>query len=441
MPESGLESGARRICAVLRDAGHRALFAGGCVRDRMMGVVPSDYDIATSAPPAGVMALFPRTVPVGVDFGTVLVILPEGPYEVTTFRNDGPYLDGRHPSGVVFTGEREDAQRRDFTVNALFLDPETDAVIDYVGGVADLEAGVLRAVGDPGARFAEDHLRLLRAVRFSARLGFSMEASTFRAVVENRRALAAFSSMERIRDELVKMLTGGTARRAFELLDETGLLGVVLPEVAAMKGVEQPPQFHPEGDVLTHTLQMLALLPKDCTVTLAMGALLHDAGKPATQTHEDRIRFNFHQKRGAVLARELCARLRFSNAETGRIVWLVAQHMRVAAFPEMREAKRRAFAAEEGFDELLTLARMDCLASHGDLSTLEWIENYLGSLAEGPALPPPLVTGDDLKAMGLAPGPVFREILNAVREKQLEGGVKDRGEALGYVKKYWAGMK
>lgn len=429
------EHAAGEICARLRAAGHRALFAGGCVRDRLLGVLPKDFDVATSARPDEVAALFERTVLVGAAFGVVLVLLPEGQFEVATFRSDGPYLDGRHPSSVSFTDERADAQRRDFTVNALFLDPETDEVLDYVGGEEDLAHGVIRAVGDPAARFQEDHLRLLRAVRFAARLGFEVEPATF-AAAQALAAKCVATSAERVRDELLKMLTEGHARRAFELLDATGMLAHVLPEMVPMKGCEQPPEFHPEGDVFIHTLMLLEQLGP-CTPTLGLGALLHDVGKPPTQTFEDRIRFNLHEKVGARMAEKICHRLRLSNEVTERTVWLVENHMRLAATPQMREAKRKRFVREAGFDELMALGKMDCLASHGDTEHIDWISEYRAQLKPDEVRPEPILTGHDLIAAGYAPGPMFKEILTAVEDQQLEGALRSRAEAMAFVAAHW----
>lgn len=429
------ERAAGEICARLRAAGHRALFAGGCVRDHLLGVPPKDFDVATSARPDAVAALFDRTVMVGAAFGVVLVLLPEGQFEVATFRSDGPYLDGRHPSSVSFTDERADAQRRDFTLNALFLDPETGAVLDYVGGREDLERGVIRAVGDAAARFQEDHLRLLRAVRFAARLGFEIEPATF-AAAQALAGKCVDTSAERVRDELLKMLTEGHARRAFELLDATGMLTYVLPEMMPMKGCEQPPEFHPEGDVFIHTLMLLDQLGQ-CTPTLALGALLHDVGKPPTQTFEDRIRFNLHEKVGARIAEQICQRLRLSNEVTERTVWLVENHMRLAATPQMREAKRKRFVREPGFDELMALGKMDCLASHGDTEHIDWIAEYRANLKPEEVRPTPLISGHDLIAAGYTPGPNFKEILTAVEDQQLEGALDTREGALAWVRERW----
>lgn len=428
-------SAARRICSTLSAAGHRALLAGGCVRDLILGVPPKDYDIATNARPDEVARLFPKTVPVGAAFGVQLVVEPEGTFEVTTFRKDGPYLDGRHPSTIVFSDEHEDALRRDFTVNALFLDPDTDEVVDYVGGQDDIARGVIRTVGDPRARFGEDYLRLLRAVRFAARLGYRLDADTFKAIREMAPRILK-TSAERIRDELVKMLTEGGARRAFDLLDQCGLLQHVLPELAPMKGCEQPAAFHPEGDVWTHTLLALDHLDKP-TTTLAFGVLLHDVGKPLTQTFEDRIRFNNHDKVGADVADAICRRLHLSNEERERIVWLVDQHMRLAVAADMRESRLKRFAREDGFHELVELGRIDCLASHGDLGFIEWIEAYLRDHKPEEIKPEPLLRGRDLIAMGYTPGPLFSTILQQVEDMQLEGQLLDREAACAYVRATW----
>ncbi len=429
------EEGARAICATLRNAGFEALFAGGCVRDRILGLVPRDYDIATSARVSEVAALFPRTVAVGAAFGVTRVLLEQGEYEVAAFRSDGPYLDGRHPSSVAFVDAREDARRRDFTINALFYDPARERVIDYVSGERDIAAGVLRAVGDPAERFGEDHLRLLRAVRFAARLDYTIAPETA-AAMARLAPRAIDTSAERIRDELTKILLEGGARRAFAVMDETGILGHVLPEVAAMKGVEQPRGFHPEGDVFVHTMLMLEALDRP-SATLAMAALLHDVGKPRTQTFEDRIRFNNHHKVGARMAERICHRLRFPNAQAERIVWLVEQHMRLMHICDMAESKRKRFAREPGFDELVELGRLDCLASHGDTSSVDWIAQYKAELRPEQARPEPLLRGGDLIRMDYVPGPLFSEILRAVEDGQLEGELSTREGAADMVRRRW----
>jgi poly(A) polymerase len=430
------ERRARDICRTLREAGHEALFAGGCVRDMLLEQDPKDYDIATSALPEDVDALFEKVIPVGAAFGVQQVMTDVGPFEVAAFRSDGPYLDGRRPSYVEFTNAEEDARRRDFTVNAMFYDPLGEEVLDYVGGQADLEAQVVRAVGDAETRFQEDYLRLMRAVRFAARLGFDIETSTFEAMKRCAPKILG-TSAERIRDELVKMLTEGAADRAFRLMDECGLLEQVLPEVAQMKGVEQPPKFHPEGDVYVHTLLLLAAMEHP-TPTLALGALLHDVGKPVTQTFEDRIRFNNHDKIGADMARAICSRLRMSNEQRRRVGWLVENHMRLAHVPKMKESRRKRFVREKGFDELVELGRLDAVASHGRTDLIDWIREYEASLGPEEVAPEPLLKGQDLIDMGYEPGPRFGEILQAVEEAQLEDELTTPEEAKAFVRERWS---
>jgi len=424
-----------RICRTLKAAGFRALLAGGCVRDEILGIAPRDYDIATSARPDEVARLFDRCIPVGAAFGVQLVIVHEGQYEVTTFRHDGPYSDGRHPDYVEYVSEEQDALRRDFTINAMFLDPETNEVLDYVGGRQDLEKRLLRTVGEPRTRFEEDHLRLLRAIRFAARLNYTIVPETY-AAIEEMAPRVKLTSAERIRDEVVKILTEGGVRKAMYWMLETGLLAEVLPEVAAMRGVEQPQEFHPEGDVFEHTVRILEIMELP-SVTLAFGALLHDVGKPATQTFEDRIRFNYHDKVGARQSEFIGQRLRLSNDQIERIVWLVENHMRVAAIPGMKENRRKRFVRHDAFAELLELCRLDCLASHGNLEDIRWVENYLANLAPDDLRPPPLVTGDDLIAMGYRPGPLFREILRTVEDGQLDGTLASVEEARAFVASRW----
>jgi len=432
-PPKDREYAAREICAALRKDGFRALLAGGCVRDMLLGRTPQDYDVATNARPEEVMARFPKTIAVGAKFGVVIVVRDEGFFEVATFRSDGPYLDGRHPSSVTFSEEEQDAQRRDFTINAMFYDPEQDVVLDYVGGLADLNAHILCAVGNAKHRFEEDHLRLLRAVRFASRLEYRIEDNTFDAICALAEQ-ALTTSAERIRDEVLKMLTEGHAEAAFRLLERTGLLKAILPEVAAMRGVEQPAAFHPEGDVWEHTMLLLAQLPGGVSPAVAFAALLHDVGKPPTQTFEDRIRFNFHEKVGARITERICRRLRMSNNDTRRILWLVENHMRLKDFMNMRKHRRIRFAREEGFDELIMLCRMDALASHGDTSFIEEIETYIASLEEESLRPAPLLTGKDLIEMGYTPGPQFKHILQEVETLQLEGQLTDNDAARQYVR-------
>ncbi len=435
MSMNRLREAATGICLILTEAGHRALFAGGCVRDLLLGRSPQDYDIATSARPDEVAALFPKTVDVGAAFGVQVVVLPEGAFEVATFRKDGPYLDGRRPRSVAFVDEREDAFRRDFTINAMFFDPASEAVVDYVGGRTDLDAGVIRAVGDAGKRFDEDHLRLLRAVRFAARLDYVIADETM-AAIRSRASSIVHTAAERVRDELLKLLTEGGARRAFELMDETGLLEHVLPEVARMKGVAQPDEFHPEGDVFIHTLLMLEAM-HDPSYALAMAVLLHDVGKPLTQTFDDRIRFNNHDKVGAREAEKVCRRVRMPAEATARIAWLVENHMRVAAAPKMRPSTLKRMLREEAFPELLELFHLDCMASHRDIEAVEWLKHYAERVEPDELKPPPLLTGNDLLAMGYEPGPLFSTILSAVEDAQLNGALTSAGEARSFARCHW----
>lgn len=434
---------AERICNVLREARHQAYFVGGCVRDVLLGHEPADYDVTTDATPDRVLELFPGSIGVGAKFGVILVPDParsregEPPalVEVATFRSDLTYSDGRRPDGVVFSRTpEEDVHRRDFTINGLLLDPRTGEVLDYVGGRADLEAGIIRAIGDPERRFTEDKLRMLRAVRLASRFGYRIELRTFASIQAHAAQIHAVSA-ERVRDELTRVLTEGAARRGFELLDEAGLLAPVLPEVARMKGVEQPPQFHPEGDVWTHTLLMLEKLPAGVSRTLAWSVLLHDAGKPPTFTPPrapgDRIRFDGHVDAGIALVEKICERLRFSGDDAGQIAALVANHMRFMDVERMRPATLKRFARLPRFkEEHLELHRLDCLASHQQLDSYGFVQRFLAETPPEKVRPPRLVTGDDLLGLGLRPGPRFRELLDAVEEAQLDGKLSSREEAL-----------
>jgi poly(A) polymerase len=421
----------------LVDAGHEAVFAGGCVRDRLLGIDPLDYDIATSARPDEIEQLFERTLPVGRRFGIVVVPMEGHNYEVATFRVDGPYLDGRHPSSVRFADARSDAERRDFTINAMFEDPLGGDIIDYVDGRADLAAGVIRAVGDPSKRFAEDRLRMVRAVRFAARFGFRIDPATFAAIQDAAGRILEVSA-ERLNDEISKILTEGRARRGFELLDEAGLLAHILPELVPMKGCEQTSDFHPEGDVWTHTLCCLEQLPAGCSRTLAWGVVLHDVAKPATAgvRADGRPTFYGHTRLGADMAVEICRRLRMSNAQCERIAFLVGQHLRHCSAPEMRSSTLKRFLRQEGIDELLQLARIDALGSNGNLSSYEYASARLDELSRTTEVlrPPALIDGDDLIAMGMKPGPRFRQILDQVEEAQLDGRLRSRDEAIAWVR-------
>ena len=418
----------------LRAAGHEAYLAGGCVRDRLLGRAPLDWDVATSARPETVRALFPRTVPVGVQFGVILVVEDGARFEVATFRSDDAYLDGRRPSAVHFGSARDDAGRRDFTINALFEDPLTGEVHDFVGGVADLRAGVIRAIGDANARIAEDRLRMLRAVRFAARLGFRIDSATHTAIVTAAPTLGDIAA-ERIGDEIVKTLTEGGARRGFELLAETGLLPVVLPEVDRMRGVQQSPDYHPEGDVWQHTLSLLQQLPAGAPETLALGALLHDVAKPLCAGRKgDRITFYGHPAVGADLAVAICQRLRRSRTTWERVDYLVRHHLRLTQAPEMRLATLKKMLAEEGFEELCRLARLDALASNRDLRYVLFCERRRAELRAEELQPPRLLTGADLLTMGYAAGPRIGEILRMLEDAQLEGEVTSRAAAETFVR-------
>jgi tRNA nucleotidyltransferase/poly(A) polymerase len=421
---------AERIIAGLRARGFRAYLVGGCVRDLLLGTVPKDFDVATDATPEQVLSLYPDAQQVGAHFGVVLVNLQGASIEVATFRSDHAYLDGRRPLGVTFESDpRQDAIRRDFTINAMFLDPESNAVLDYVGGMADLDARLIRAIGDPELRFREDHLRMLRAVRFAARLNFQIESGTFAAIRAMRREIRTVSA-ERIRDELVRILTEGGAKRGFELLDTSGLLMEILPEIAAMKGVEQPPEFHPEGDVWTHTLMMLEGLPKGASATLALGVLLHDVGKPATFRVAERIRFDGHVEAGVALARTILSRLRFSNDDITHVEDLVANHMRFKDVRKMKDSTLKRFLRLDRFDEHLALHRLDCESSHGMLDNFDFVRARREALGDEEISPERLLTGKDLIDAGLTPGPEFGQLLNAVEDAQLEGRVSTKTEAL-----------
>jgi poly(A) polymerase len=430
------------IVGTLRKRGHKAYLVGGCVRDLLLRREPADYDVTTDATPDEVVRIFPDTYAVGAQFGVVLVPLPKSlvskdendVVEVATFRSDIGYSDGRHPDQVRFTKDpREDVERRDFTINGLLLDPLTNDVLDFVGGRKDLDAGIIRTIGDPERRFAEDKLRMLRSVRFAARFGYAIEPATFQAIQKLASQINQVSR-ERVRDELSKMLTEGRARQAFLLLDQTGLLHQVLPEIEAMKGVEQPPQFHPEGDVFVHTLLLLDKLPHPCPITLAWGALLHDVGKPATfRVAPDRIRFDGHVDVGVKIAEDICRRLRFSNHDTEQILALVKNHMRFAHVQQMSESTFKRFVRMARFDEHLELHRLDCLSSHENLASYNFTRHKIAAIPPATIRPALLINGDDLIALGFKPGPQFRRILLAVEDRQLEGRLHSREEAIAFV--------
>ncbi len=481
---SNAKQHATEIVRTLRERGHLAYFAGGCVRDLLLKREPADYDVATDATPRQVMAIFPQTYAVGEQFGVVLVpfkadttmdakepndepietgffegrvvpgamggsgkmrflYLPPSlrkSVEVATFRSDIGYSDGRHPDEVRFSKDpREDVERRDFTINGMMLDPVTNEILDFVGGRADLQAGIVRAIGDPYRRFAEDKLRMLRAVRFAARFDYTIDLATAEAIQKLALQIRQVSC-ERVREELTKMLTEGHAKRAFELLDTTSLLHEVLPEIAAMKGVEQPPQYHPEGDVFVHTLLLLDKLPAGVSKTLAWGALLHDVGKPPTfRVAPDRIRFDGHVEVGVKMAAEICRRLRFSNDETDQILALVDNHMRFGQVQLMKQSTLKRFLRLPAFDEHLELHRMDCLSSNGELGAYEYATQQLHSMPPEAIRPTPLITGRDLIHAGYEPGPRFKEILAAIEDAQLEGRLTSHEAAMEFVRREFPG--
>jgi poly(A) polymerase len=444
-----LKQAATGIVQKLRERGFQAYLVGGCVRDLLLGRPPKDYDVATDATPWQVMEIFPETYAVGEQFGVVLVPVASiasdvcaqsssksSCVEVATFRSDIGYSDGRHPDEVRFSKDpREDVARRDFTINGMMLDPVSGEVLDFVGGREDLAAGLIRTIGDPERRFGEDKLRMLRAVRFASRFEYAIDPATFAAIKKLAEQIKVVS-LERIREELTRMLTEGHGRRAFLLLDESRLLQHVLPEISVMKGVQQPPEFHPEGDVFVHTLLLLDYLPQPCPMTLAWGALLHDVGKPATfRVAPDRIRFDNHVEVGVKIAEQICRRLRFSNDETELILALVDNHMRFMDAMKMKQSTLKRFMRLPEFGEHMALHRADCLASHRNLTTYEWIREKQKETPPENMRPSPLVTGDDLIAEGHAPGPKFRDILNAVEDAQLEGRLPTRDAALEFVRR------
>jgi len=420
----------------LTAAGHVALFAGGCVRDKLLDREPKDYDIASSAMPEEVLKLFPGSNEVGAHFGVVIVKWRGVFVEIATFRTDGCYKDGRRPETVTFSTPEEDAKRRDFTVNGLFEQPESGEVIDHVGGLKDLENKVLRAIGDPVARFSEDALRLMRAVRFSTTLGFELEAGTMAAVKSCARLLGRIS-IERVRDEFSKILTAPRRREGIELLVDTGLMEHVIPEFLETIGCEQPPEWHPEGDVYTHTCIMLGMLEPDAPLELCLAVLMHDIAKPPCQTRDDdtgRIRFNGHDAMGAEMADKILHRLKYSNDVIAAVVPMVARHMQFMNVQQMRTARLKRFMAEPTFSEEMELHRVDCGSSNGFTDNYEFLQAKAAEFASEPLIPAPLVTGRDLIRVGMKPGPRFKEILDAIQTEQLEGRILDREPALDYLK-------
>ncbi len=428
-----VDEGARCVLETLQRAGHQALLAGGCVRDLLMGIAPKDWDIASDASPEQVRQLFARTIDIGARFGIVVVVLEQGHYEVARFRRDGPYTDGRRPEHIEFAAAQEDALRRDFTINGLFYDSQTDEIIDYVGGRADLERGVVRAIGAANKRFAEDYLRLLRGVRFAARFSFALEPETYKALCQLAPCIAQ-TSAERVAEELTRLLTEGGVVRGLQLLMDTGLLAVLLPEVAALRGVEQPPEFHPEGDVWTHLLLVMGQL-QEPSPELAWAALLHDIGKEPTFEIGDRIRFNRHDAVGAEMAAAICKRLRMSKARSERICDLVAQHMRIRNVRDMRESKRKRFLRQESFPQLLELHRADCMGCHGKLDLYAYCVEQMAAVGPEKWRPERLLSGRDLLGLGMRAGPRMGLVLDRLEDAQLEGQIATRDEAIAWVRR------
>lgn len=428
------EAAARSIVERLRAKGFEALYAGGCVRDQLLGLTPHDYDVATNARPEQVEALFPRTVPVGVQFGVIIVLEQGAEIQVATFRGDGAYHDGRHPESVRYTDAEGDSRRRDFTVNGLFFDPIEERILDFVEGRRDLESRLLRAIGDPSERFAEDKLRLLRAVRFATTLGFEIDPDTWREILVWSPEIHAVSA-ERIREELVKILLSPNRLRGFDLLDESGLLRQVLPEMEALKGCDQPPEFHPEGDVFVHTRLMLSMLAPDASLPLVLSVLFHDIGKPATRVVDEtgRIRFNGHEGVSAGMTLRLLQRLRFPNEVIDAVIPAVRLHMSFKDVPNMRVATLKRMMARPTFEEELELHRVDCLASHGMLDNHAMLIAKREEFGRAPLIPEPLITGHDLIALGMKPGPEFAEMLMSVQTRQMEGTLNTRDEALAWI--------
>ncbi|YCM44342.1 CCA tRNA nucleotidyltransferase [Verrucomicrobiaceae bacterium 227] len=425
---------------VLREAGHTVYLAGGAVRDQLLGNDPKDYDLATSATPTQVQALFPKSDAVGEHFGVIIVKGHREMIEVATFRTDGSYKDGRRPESVEFSSPEEDAQRRDFTINGLFQDPLSGEIIDHVGGKADLEAKVLRAIGDPQKRFEEDALRLMRAIRFAVVTGFEIEANTLEAVKKCAPLLAQISP-ERIRDEFSKIMVAPDRGRGIDLLADTGLAREFLPELYDLQGCEQPPQWHPEGDVFVHTRIALSLLESP-TLSLALSVLLHDIGKPATQTWDEvaeRFRFNGHDRVGAKMAEEILKRLRYSNQTVDDVTFMVSRHMNFMHVQDMRTAKLKRFMAADTFPLELELHRVDCDSSNGFRDNFDFLHLKKEEFAQAPLIPEPLLNGRDLIAeFALPSGPKMGEILRAVQTEQLEGRLVDRDGALTFVKEQFS---
>ncbi len=433
---------AATITAKLHRAGYEAYFVGGCVRDMVRGVPPADYDIVTSALPEQVQSLFPRTIPVGAAFGVILVVEDGHPYEVATYRTEHGYEDGRHPSQVTYSTAEQDVLRRDFTINGLLMEPESGRVIDYVGGVADIENRIVRTIGDPEERFTEDHLRMIRAVRFSANLSYGVHPETLQAIRKNA-PLVRRISRERIREEMTKILTGRGARSGVEMLAESGILKEILPELVALQGVEQPPFYHPEGDVWEHTLRMLFILSESAPTDprLAWAVVLHDIGKAVSRSEDDAgVHFYGHVQTGKEIAAAILERLRFSRSDQETIMALVQEHMKFMHVRDMRPSKIKRFIRKADFDLHLELHRLDCLGSHGMLDNYEFCRGKLDEFTVEELHPPRLLNGDDLIAMGFLPGRHFKEILRELEDAQLSGQVHSTEEARTLVMTRYGGL-
>jgi poly(A) polymerase len=422
----------------LRAAGFSAYLAGGCVRDRILGLKAKDYDIATDARPESVAGLFNHTLAVGAKFGVMLVIVGGEQFEVATFRAEAGYTDGRRPSAIRFGSLEEDVKRRDFTIGGMYLDPETGKIIDLVGGMRDLRAGRIRAIGDPELRFAEDHLRMLRAIRFAARLNFSVDPATWFGIQRSAPKIVQIAP-ERVGEELTMIMTQGGAARGLDLLVDSGLAAVIIPEVLPLRGCPQPVNFHPEGDVYVHTRLMLSMLPRGCAETLAFGALFHDIAKPQTLEIEadGKMTYYGHTDIGGRVAEYVLQRLRRPRAVQLRVAYLVHNHLRMMMAPRMRPATLKRMLAEDGFAELLELSLLDTLSAGSQLGFYHFCRRAMTTMSMAEIRPPRLITGDDLITMGLEPSPIFKQILREVEDHQLDGTLTTQEEALRYVREHY----
>lgn len=435
---SAKEEKARAILRRLRESGFIALFNGGCVRDRLLGIPVKDYDIATDARPEVVQRLFDNTVAVGARFGVIMVIIDGDPFEVATFRADAPYVDGRRPSSVSFGTIEEDAKRRDFTIGGMYYDPFEDRLIDTVGGMRDLRAGIIRAIGNAYDRFAEDHLRVMRAARFAARLNFTIEPETH-AAMRATAPMVPKVSAERIGEEIVRLMTEGGAARGMDIMVETGLMKEVLPEILPMIGCEQPVNYHPEGDVYVHTRIAVAMLSPGCSESLAFGILFHDVAKPQTRAEQNgKVTYYGHTDIGAQMATDILTRLRRSRAVQERVAYLVKNHLKLTMAPRMRTSTLKRMLSEDGFDELLEVSRMDALASSSYLGHYHFCRRAMTQMTPAQIRPPRFISGSDLIGMGFKPGPAFKNILKEVEDLQLDGEIADREAAIAYVRRHYS---